>query len=423
MDYIFVLREAMIWLVTIFWIYQLVISLCSLVKIKEKPLKIKKDHKFMAIIPAHNEESVIVNLIRSLQNQEYDKNLYDIYVIADNCEDRTAFLARREGAIVYERFDETQKTKGAALDWFLCQKIEENADYDAICIFDADNIVDKNFLKEMNIKLCQGEDVVQGYRDIKNPTDNWITSGYALFYWTMHRFYHLARYNLGLSPLLNGTGFMVKFDIIKENNGWKTVTLTEDIEFSLQRMLKGKRLGWATKAIVYDEQPTGFKQSWSQRSRWTVGHMQCIKEYSKGLFITAKTNKTMLNIDAFFYIIGSIPMFILTIVLLLSNFILYAVDGMTQLELILNLLRYLIPTFVLPSLTAAFVMYLEGKPIKPMIKGLITYPLFMGSWLLINFKCLFKRETTWEKISHNRSISIEDVSEPIVETVKEIEKV
>ena len=411
MEYVYILREALVWLITIFWIYQVGISLCSLVKLKDKPLKVKKEHRFMAIIPAHNEEEVVGNLIESLKNQNYSKELYDIYVIADNCTDNTAKIARESGAIVYERYNEVERTKGYALDWFLQQKIREDAPYDAICIFDADNIVDKNFIKSMNKKLCQGEEVVQGYRDIKNPTDNWITSGYALFYWTMHRFYHLARYNLGLSPLLNGTGFMVSFDIIKENNGWKTVTLTEDIEFSLQRILKGKRLGWSTEAIVYDEQPTGFKQSWSQRSRWTVGHMQCMKEYTVKLFNAAKENKTMMNIDGFLYIIGSVPMFIITLVLLLINFILYATDGMTQIELFINILKFVIPTFMLPSITAAFVMFLDGKPIKPMIKGFFTYPLFMGTWLLINFKCLFKRETNWEKITHNRSIKINDVEQ------------
>ncbi len=418
MNYIYILREALVWIITVFWIYQLVISLCSLIKLKDKPLKINKQHRFMAIIPAHNEEQVVGNLIESLKEQTYNKESYDIYVIADNCTDNTAKIAEKAGAIVYERYDESNKTKGAALDWFLQQKIKENAQYDAVCIFDADNIVDKNFIKAMNKKLCQGEEVVQGYRDIKNPTDNWITSGYALFYWTMHRFYHLARYNLGLSPLLNGTGFMVSFDIIKENNGWKTVTLTEDIEFSLQRILKGKRLGWSTEAIVYDEQPTGFKQSWSQRSRWTVGHMQCIKEYTGKLVEAAKENKTIMNLDGVLYIIGSIPMFVLTIILLLSNLILYAINGMTQMELMINILKFLIPTFILPSLTAAFVMFLEGKPLKPMLKGFFTYPLFMGSWLLINFKCLFKRETSWEKITHNRNIKIEEVNENERETEK-----
>ncbi len=409
MEYLYILREALVWIVTIFWLYQLLISVCSLIKLKDKPLKVEKNHKFMAIIPAHNEEQVVGNLIDSLKNQNYDSNLFDIYVIADNCTDNTAQVARKAGAIVYERFDPEKRTKGYALDWFLKQKIEENADYDAVCVFDADNIVDKNFIKNMNKKLCQGEDVVQGYRDIKNPTDSWITSGYALFYWTMHRFYHLARYNIGLSTLLNGTGFMVRFDILKPQ-GWKTVTLTEDIEFSLQRIIKGKKLGWATDAIVYDEQPVGFKQSWSQRSRWTVGHMQCIKEYTMQLAKAIKTNKTLMNIDGFLYIIGSIPMFILTIVLILTNFLMYAGNAMTQADLIINILRYLVPTFLFPIITSAFVMWLDKRPIRPMLKGLLCYPIFMGSWLLINFKCLFKRNTEWEKINHVRDIKINEMA-------------
>ena len=410
MNYLYILREALVWIITIFWLYQIMISLCSLVKIKDRPLKLNKKHRFMAIIPAHNEEAVIANLVESLKKQNYEKELYDIYVIADNCTDNTAKVAKEAGAIVYERFDKTKKTKGYALNWFLQQKIEEDAPYDALFVFDADNIVHPDFIKNMNKKLCQGEEVVQGYRDIKNPTDSWITAGYAIFYWTMHRFYHLARYNLGLSPLLNGTGFMVKFDVVKPQ-GWDTKTLTEDIEFSLQRIIKGKRLGWATDAIVYDEQPVGFKQSWSQRSRWTVGHIQCIKEYTKQLAVAVKEHKTMMNFDGFLYIIGSIPMFIITLILLATNFLVYAGNGMTDLELIENIVKYLVPTFLLPIFTAVIVMLLDRRPIKPMLKGLACYPLFMGSWLLINFKCLFKRETTWEKINHVRNIRIDDVEE------------
>lgn len=150
MEFLYVIQQAIIWILTIFWLYQVMVSVCSLVKLKDKPLKIKKDHKFMAIIPAHNEESVVANLVESLKNQEYPKELIDIYVIADNCTDNTAQVAKEAGAIVYERFDSTRKTKGYALQWFLKQKIEENADYDAFFIFDADNIVDKNFTKNMN---------------------------------------------------------------------------------------------------------------------------------------------------------------------------------------------------------------------------------------------------------------------------------
>lgn len=410
MEFLYVIQQAIIWILTIFWLYQVMVSVCSLVKLKDKPLKIKKDHKFMAIIPAHNEESVVANLVESLKKQEYPKELIDIYVIADNCTDNTAQVAKEAGAIVYERFDSTRKTKGYALQWFLKQKIEENADYDAFFIFDADNIVDKNFTKNMNKKLCQGEDVVQGYRDIKNPTDNWITGGYALFYWMMHRLYHLSRYNLGLSALLNGTGFMVRFDVIKPE-GWNTETLTEDIEFSLKRIIAGSKVGWATDAIVYDEQPASFKQSWSQRSRWTVGHMQCIKKYTKQLFDSVKEHKTLMNFDGFLYIVGTTPMLIITMALLIINCAMYAGQAMTNIELVINILRYLVPTLFLPIGTALLAMFLDKKPIKPMLKGLLCYPLFMGTWVIINIKCLFKRETTWEKINHVRDIKITEVKE------------
>ena len=422
MIYLYVLQQALVWIITIFWLYQLLISLCSLVKLKDKPLLEERENRFMAIIPAHNEEMVVGNLIESLKNQNYPKDKYDIYVIADNCTDMTKKIAESAGAIVYERRSPMEeRTKGHALQWFLRKKIAENAPYDAFCVFDADNIVDENFLVSMNKKLCQGEEVVQGYRDIKNPTDSWVSAGYAIFYWMMNRFYHLARYNLGLSPLINGTGFMVKFDVVKPD-GWETETLTEDIEFSLQRIIAGKKLGWSTDAIVYDEQPVEFKQSWSQRSRWTVGHIQCMGIYTKQLALAVKEKKTAMNFDGLLYIVGSIPMFIITLLLLSLNFILYITNNFTRAELIENYARYLIPTFLLPIGTALIIMILDKKPIRPMLKGLLCYPLFLGSWLLINFKCLFKRETTWEKIEHVRNIRIGEVEES-EETVEILEKI
>ena len=407
MKYLYLLQQALIWIITIYWAYQIVVSFCSLIKLKDKKLLIEKDHKFMAVIPAHNEEAVIKNLVESLTAQNYPKELYDIYVIADNCTDATAEIAKDAGAIVLKRFDEKNKTKGHALNWFIKQKIEENADYDALCVFDADNIVDKNFLKNMNKKLCQGEEVVQGYRDIKNPTDSWIAGGYAIFYWMMHRFYHLARYNLGLSPLLNGTGFMVKFDLLKPN-GWQTITLTEDIEFSLINIAQGRKLGWAVDAIVYDEQPVTFKASWSQRSRWTVGHLQCMKEYTGKLINGVKEYKTLMNFDGALYLFG-IPMMLLTFLLLGVNILLYMGAEMGVAELMWNVGKFLFTTFLMPVVTGVAIMALEKKPIKPMFKAIVMYPVFMGSWILINIKCLIKPNTKWEKIEHVRDINIQEV--------------
>ncbi|MBQ3409459.1 MAG: glycosyltransferase family 2 protein [Clostridia bacterium] len=408
MEYLFILQQALIWLVAIYWLYQFIISLCSFVKVKDKPLIVDKQHRFMLIIPAHNEEAVVGNLVDSLKKLDYPKDLYDIYVIADNCTDSTAKVAKDAGAVVYERFDEKHKTKGFALQWFLQQKIDEDAPYDAFCIFDADNIVDEKFLTVMNKKLCQGEEVVQGYKDIKNPSDTWVSAGYAIFYWTMHRFYHLARYNIGLSPLMNGTGFMVKFDVIKPE-GWNTKTLTEDIEFSLKRIIKGKKLGWAKDAIVYDEQPVGFKQSWIQRERWTVGHMQCLREYTKPLASAVAEHKTVMNFDGLLYLLGTAPMLVLTLLLVILNIVLFASGEMDTIEFLIQILKYIIPTVLVLPFMGFVVMYLEKKPIKPMIKGLFLFPVFMGSWLLINVKCLFKRDTEWKKIEHNNNKKIEEI--------------
>ena len=411
MQFLYFLQQAIIWLITIFYLYQLVISLFSFVKLKDKPYIVNKKHKFILILPAHNEEAVIGNLIGSLNELDYPKDLYDIQVIADNCTDNTEKIARDMGTKVFVRTetDPNKKTKGYALQAFLKTLLsDKNMDYDAFCVFDADNIVDKNFLNVMNKHLCQGEEVVQGYRDIKNPTDSWISAGYAIFYWMMNRFYHLARYNAGLSPLINGTGFMVKFDAIRET-GWNTNTLTEDIEFSLKTIIQGKKLGWAVDAICYDEQPVKFGPSWSQRSRWTMGHIQCLREYTGELAKAANENKTLMNLDGLLYMFGSIPMFIISIVLLVINAIVYLNKGMTSTAFAINILRFVVPTFFLPIGVALIIMVIDKKPIAKMWKGLLMYPVFLGSWLLINFKCLFQKNTTWDKIEHTRNVKIDDI--------------
>ena len=123
-----------------------------------------------------------------------------------------------------------------------------------------------------------------------------------------------------------------------------------------------------------------------------------------------KKNKTLMNFDGLLYMMGSIPMFIMTIVLLLINFVMFIFGGMTPMDLLINCLRYILPTFFLPIFVGIVIMIIERKPIRPMLKGLALYPLFLGSWLLINFKCLFVRDTKWEKIDHVRDIKIKDVA-------------
>lgn len=390
-----------------FWVYQLVIWISSFFYNKESNTLQVKNNRFMAIIPARNEENVIQNLIRSLKKQNYPEDLIDIYVIADNCTDNTATIARNEGAIVFERFNENEKSKGYALEWFFDIVLTRFPDkYDAFCIFDADNIVSPNFIKEMNKKLCQGELIVQGYRDIKNPGDNWITANYAIFYWTMNRCYHLSRYKLGLSPLINGTGFMVAMSVIKETNGWHTQTLTEDIEFSLNSIANGHKIGWAKDAIVFDEQPLSFKQSWRQRLRWSVGHIQCFGLCFPKLL--KQKDYTPILLDSAIYTLG-MPMMLISLVVSLLDIIKFLIFPHKYAFSIIGGIKFSAITILIAVLQALFITVAQKKNIKKVWKGIATYPIFLVSWFMINIVAFFNLKMQWKPIKHVKSIEIHEV--------------
>ena len=129
----------------------------------------------------------------------------------------------------------------------------------------------------------------------------------------------------------------------------------------------------------------------------------------KPLAIAVAENKTVMNFDGLLYLLGTAPMLVLTLLLVILNIGLFATGAMSGLDFVIQLLKYVIPTVLVLPFMGLVVMYLEKKPIKPMLKGLVLYPVFMGSWLLINIKCLFKRDTEWKKIEHNNSKKIEDI--------------
>lgn len=388
-------------------IYQLGICIIGLAQKKINKNFVYKEHRFMAVIPAHNEENVIGDILDSLKKQNYNNNLIDIYVIADNCTDKTAQIAKEQGVFVYKRFDNEKKSKGYALEWFFNQILEEKPDeYDAFCVFDADNIVSPDFFVEMNKKLCGGEKIVQGYRDIKNAGDSWITANYALFYWVMNRCYHYSRYKLGLSPLINGTGFMVAMSVLKETNGWHSNTITEDIEFSLKSIARGYKIGWAQDAVVYDEQPLGFKQSWTQRLRWSVGHIQCIKEYFSAL--SKQKNITPTMIDAAIYIFG-MPLIILTLFNILLTVIIYALIPYKFVVVNAGFKIVGALVFVAMILISLLTLLHDKKSLKKVWKGILTTPIFMFSWFIINVVAFTKKKLEWKPIAHVKSLSISDV--------------
>ena len=195
-----------------------------------------KLHRYAAVVAARNESAVIANLIRTLKEQDYPSELLDIYVIADNCTDNTAEIARNAGAYVYERFNKVQVGKGYALEYLFHHIFEDKGEmtYDGFFVFDADNIVDKQFVREMNKMFDTGEyTALTSYRNSQNFCANWISAGYALWFLRESRFLNRPRTQLGVNCAVSGTGFLVSSQAIREDGGWPYHLLTEDIEFSI----------------------------------------------------------------------------------------------------------------------------------------------------------------------------------------------
>ncbi|MBQ7332335.1 MAG: glycosyltransferase, partial [Opitutales bacterium] len=215
--------------------------------VKDKPHKPTVPHRFGVLISARNEENVLPLLLQSLNKQTYAREHFTVFVIADNCTDKTAAVARENGAVVYERFNKEQVGKGYALD-FLYEKIV--ADYgdthfDAYVVFDADNVLDPHYLEEMNKTFSDGYEVITSYRNSKNYGDNWIAAGYALWFLRESEYLNHARMLLGTSCAVSGTGFMFASKIIREVGGWKFFLLTEDIEFTVYNVVRGRKIGYA----------------------------------------------------------------------------------------------------------------------------------------------------------------------------------
>lgn len=401
-----------IWLIlnfftTTFCLYHAVIGIAGFHKNKKFADNDNKLHKFAAIIAARNEEAVIANLIESLRMQNYPKDLIDIIVVADNCTDKTAEIAEKAGAIVYRRFNKAEVGKGYVLRFAYDKILSERDIYDAFCIFDADNVVDRNFLKQMNHAICAGYEVAQGYRDMKNPSDSWISGGHSLFYWMENRFFNSARSFLGLSATINGTGFMVRSSLIKEI-GFKTYTCTEDIEFSLQCVISGRRVGWVPDAKVYDEQPVTLKQSMRQRVRWTNGLIQCYKRYVGALVKKIIAKPEWVAIDMFMYLISFPAMIFGMLAAVMSTvFVLFRIfDPVgTAINMVFLAAGAMFGFWFIAILT----VIMEKKVSKDMIVSIAAYPIFNMLWVVIYIICMFKKNVEWKPIVHMRNISLSEI--------------
>lgn len=402
-DYLMIPMQVIIFLFTV---YYFIIAFFGVWKRDE--MKILTPHKtFAIIVAAHNEREVIGQLVDNLRKLEYPEALYDIYVVADNCTDDTAAIARRAGAIVCERTNPDERGKGYAMEWMFAKLFTFKRKYDAVAVFDADNLVHPHFLLEMNSKLCKGDKLVQGYINAKNPHDTWVSGTFAIAFWVTNHIWHLAKSNIGLSSVLGGTGMCISTDILQKF-GWGATCLTEDMEFTMKVLSKGIRTTWAHDAIVYDEKPLTFMQSWNQRKRWAQGHFDIAGRYIPVMLKEGIKRRDIRIVDGCVHLLQ--PHFLLiSTAFVIASYIqsmvppfytnIYSLMPAEILQIIM-IGQYVLPVLILLRIHAKWKTWFY----------LILYPIFIYSWIPITFLgFLHRNDHEWSHTKHTRSLSYEEL--------------
>ncbi len=380
------------------------------------PQKIKQ-HKYGFLIAARNESVVIGQLINSIRQQDYPAELIRIFVVADNCTDNTAEVARNAGAVVYERFNQEFVGKGYALDYGLkcIDRDFGSENIEGIFIFDADNLLSKNYIAKMNAVFDEGYPVVTSYRNSKNYGTNWLTAGYSLWFLRESKYLNNSRMLMDTNCAVSGTGFLVNTEVFRENDGWHYTLLTEDIEFSVDCAVADRRIGYAD-AEFYDEQPTTFAQSWQQRMRWAKGFYQVFGKYGKKL---ASNWLMKFSFSCYDLTMTIFPALFITLACCLTNIcvLIYALFqgpgaaeliGITLSSLAVTVINFYVTVFLVGLLTTITEWKKIDCPPGKKILYLFTFPLFMFTYVPIAIAALFKK-VKWVPIQHRVAKNIEDI--------------
>ncbi|WP_415962143.1 glycosyltransferase family 2 protein [Collinsella tanakaei] len=406
-------------LFTVCFLYQVIYMLVGLFHGEVKVPKATKQHRYAFFIAAHNEEPVIANLVQSIKDQDYPEELIDIFVVADACTDNTAQAARDAGAIVYERNDLARKGKSWVMDYGFDRILREYpGKHEAFFIFDADNLLSRDYVSIMNDAFDQGYLALTSYRNSKNFGSSWISSAYATWFLREARYLNNARMILGTSCAVSGSGYLVSSKIIEGMHGWDFHTLTEDIQFSTFCAVHGVRIGYAP-AEFYDEQPLTLSASWKQRMRWTKGFYQVFFTYGRHL---VKAIAKFRRFAAYDLLMTIAPGMLLTLISLLANgtFIIVgmmshgflATDAEIEMcigSLLLTLGFMYITFFAMGLLTTITEFKHIHCPAKwRIVTNLFTFPLFMFTYIPLTVAALFLK-VDWVPTPHDVSVTLDEV--------------
>ncbi len=363
---------------------------------KNNLIKNNDDYNFCVLIPARDESKVIEGLLKSLT---LSVNMQDVYVIVEDMNDKTVDICKKYNAIVILRTTKKQR-KGYALD----EAIKQIKDYNLYFIFDADNIVDKNFFKEMKKTYEAGYDIGVGYRNCKNGNDNVISACSSLTFSMINTLGNDFRNKYNANIVVSGTGFYIKGSWIKKWKGYPFHTLTEDYELSLYSVLNNMTSYYNDKAIFYDEQPTEYKQTVKQRVRWIKGYFESRKKYIPLIIKSMNKNKlnygskysACLGVRAYIYLAIGIILYIFKSILLLFNKNISFFIILTSLIVII-LFVYLIMMLITIKMIKKDKLDLN-KLTK--IKVIFFNPFYLMTYVYCALKSLFTKNVTWDKIEH-----------------------
>jgi 1,2-diacylglycerol 3-beta-glucosyltransferase len=360
-----------------------------------------KRNRFAILVPAHNEELLISRLCESLLEINYKRDLYEIFVIADNCSDGTVNIGGSYPVEVLIRNDTTHTGKGYAIDWALNQiPLKE---FDALLIVDADNTVDQNILEELNLMISQGEQAIQCHNAVGNRKDSWFTQLLFVSRTIGNVLYHHSKYKLGLSSYLMGNGICFSTKLL-ERKKWTAFSVGEDWEYYAQLIADRIKIGFAVNARVYHQESRSLEQATSQRLRWSSGRFQVLKKYGLNLFINGLLRRDLFTLDA------SLPLIFpnyslqinLTILCVILS-ILFAASG----------IRIFLVTIGLCLIIGQVLLFIAGiylsKSYKEVFKAVLRAPFFLLWKAIIDFLSLtgIYRGDKWIRTKRHLSPDIE----------------
>ena len=377
-------------LLVVYGLYFLITALFLFKKRKKDNIVSDKYSHFTILIPARNEEEVIKDAIQSFKRQKYPKDNYEIIVVINNTTDNTLGVCNAEGvrSILCER---KIKNKGDALKEAFDRLKKEKTD--AYIIMDADNVVNDEFLGEMNKSLNEGTLVAKSSMDIKAKENTWVSSSYAIYFFIQSILYSIPRNNIGASCAINGTGIMIKKEVI-DKFGFNVRTITEDLEFMTLCALNNIKIKYVEGAICYAEHPSDFKVSMIQRRRWTKGIYEGFIIYFNSIIKNMIKRPNIELLDSLF--IYSTPLIlILSLISIFINLLIVPLP----IYLIITSFSLLV-SYISISLCALFVCVKSKKKIKDFLTGIIMFPIFLLSWQYLNIAVLFKKEVVWDEIKH-----------------------